>query len=279
MTIKFIVDSTTDLPSEWLKKWDIPVVTAYVNFEDESFPDDGIALPHAEFYRRLTTAKTLPRTSAMPPGLAQDAIEKQLQNAEHVVVFSLASQFSSIYNTFQLAARNVDPQRVTVVDSGTLSMSIGWQVEAAVKAAEGGATLEEVLAAARHVRERQKLWVVIDTLEYLRRSGRVNYMIASIGSLLQIKPIIDVRDGKVITSQRVRTMSRAIQTMIDLIHTQAPLERAAVLHTNFPQGAEDLKAKLADVLPPDTIVSEATPAIGVHIGPNCLGIALVRKNP
>jgi len=275
--VKLIVDSTTDLPLEWLAHWDIPVLAVYVNFGEESFLDDGIALPKAEFYRRLAASRSLPTTSAPAPGVAQQLMRRQLDNAEHVVFFTVASRFSSLYNTVRLAAQDVDPKRITVVDSGQASMGLGWMVVAAAEAAERGAGPDEVLAAARSACERLKLWAAIDTLEYLRRGGRVNTLVASLGTLLQIKPIINVKDGEVGVVQRVRTMNKAIQTLIDLAHDQAPLERLAVLHTNFPQGAADLLARLVDIAPVNTITVDVTVAIGTHVGPGCLGIASVRK--
>jgi DegV family protein with EDD domain len=204
-------------------------------------------------------------------------MRQQLDKAEHVVFFAVASAFSSLYNTVRLAAQQVDPERITVVDTGTTSMGLGWMVAAAAEAAQRGAGVEEVLAAARDTRQRLKLWAAIDTLEYLRRGGRVNALLASVGTLLQIKPIIDVKDGKVGIVQRVRTMNKAIQTLIDLAHEQAPLERLAVLHTNFSEGAANLLARLADIAPANSITVDVTTAIGTHVGPGCLGLSPVRK--
>jgi DegV family protein with EDD domain len=275
--VKLIVDSTTDLPPEWLANWDIPVLAVYVNFGEESFLDDGIALPRADFYRRLAASRALPTTSAPPPGVAQELMRKQLEKAEHVVFFTVASTFSGLYNTVRLAAQDLDPKRITVVDGAQASMGLGWMVAAAAEAAQRGAGVEEVMAAALSARERVKLCAAIDTLEYLRRGGRLNSLIASVGTLLQIKPIIDVKDGKVGIVQRVRTMTKAIQTLIDLARGQAPLERLAVLHTNYPQGAADLLTRLADIAPANTITVDVTTAIGTHVGPGCLGFASVRK--
>lgn len=275
--VKLMVDSTTDLPPEWLAKWDIPVLTAYVNFGEESFPDNGLSLTRAEFYRRLAAARVLPKTSAPSPGLAQQLLRRQLDKAEHVVAFIVASQFSSLYNTVRLAAQDVDPNRITVVDSGQASMGLGWMVVAAAEAAERGAALDEVLAAAQSTRERVRLYFTISTLEYLRRGGRVNTLVASIGTLLQIKPIIELREGVVTTIQRARTMSKATQAIIDLTHSYVPLERLAVLHTNSPGEAADLLSRLSNIAPPDTITVDVTTAIGTHVGPGGLGIALVRK--
>lgn len=275
--VKLIADSTCDLPPEWVARWDIAILHVYVNFGSESFPDDGIALPRAEFYRRLVAGKGLPTTAAPSPGTAQVLIEKQLAKAEHVVAFAVASQFSSVYNTLRLAAQEVDPARVTVIDSGQVTMGLGWMVAAAAEAAEREAGSDEVVAAAQSAHTRVKLYAAIDTLEYLRRSGRVNTFVASIGTLLQIKPIIEVKEGIVSTVQRARTLNKATQVLIDLARAQAPLERLAVLHSNFPDGAADLRERLKDIAPPETIVGDITPAIGTHLGPGSLGLSYVTK--
>jgi DegV family protein with EDD domain len=273
--VKFVVDSITDLPAEWLARWDIPVFGCYVNFGEESFVD--IELPKPEFYRRLAAASSLPRTSAGAPGVAKALIAKQLENAEHVVAFAVASQLSSIYNTIRLAAEEFGPDRVTVIDSGQASMGEGWQVVAAAEAAERGADLKEILEVIRNTRERVKLYAAIDTLEYLKRGGRVNAMFAGLGTLLQIKPIIEVKDGVVTSAQRVRTMSKAELALIDFARAQAPLEYLAVLHSNFPSGAALLKDRLADIAPPNTILVDITTALGTHVGPGALGIASVKR--
>ncbi len=276
--VKFVVDSTCDFPAEWAARWDIEVVPAFVNFEHESFPDDGVALPRTEFYRRMAASSKLPTTAAMPPGLAQEAIHKQLARAEHVVVFTLAAQFSGIYNTMVLAAKSVDAMHVSVYDSGSVSLGLGWQLFAAAQVAERGGNVEQVLATARDVRKRVHVWAAIDSLENLRRSGRVSHIVATLGTLLQIKPIVEVKEGEVTIAQRVRTMHKATQGLIDLVRAVSPLERLAILHTNYPEGGEALRQRLADVAPPDTFVTEAATAIAVHIGPGGLGVTLVSKS-
>src|SRR5258708_1447017 len=275
--VKLIVDSTCDLPPEWIARWDIIVLPCFVNFGDESFVDDGVALPRAEFYRRLIAGKGLPTTASFSPGVAKQAMERQLANAEHVVAFGVASQFSSIYNTMRLAAEEFGPDKVTVVDTGQISMGLGWMMVAAAEAAERGAGPQDVIAAAFSVRDRLKLYAAIDTLEYLRRGGRVSTLVASLGTFLQIKPLIEVKNGEVITMQRVRTMSKATQAIVDLAHSQAPLERLAVLHTHFPDGAAELHGRLKDIAPDNTITVDVTPALGTPVGPGRLAIATAKK--
>jgi DegV family protein with EDD domain len=275
--VGIVVDSTSDLPQAWLERWNIIVVPAFINWGTESYADDGVAITKPEFYRRLATSQDTPRTSAMPPGLAIDGFSRQLERFEHVVAFSVASQFSSIYNTFVLAAKQVDASRISVYDTGSVSMGHGWQLAAAAEAAERGADPEAVVQAAKDTRARTKLLAVIDTLEFLRRGGRVSYVVAGIGALLQIKPIIDVGEGVVATAARQRTSGKALQALVDMTLAFGQLERLCVIHTANERGAGALRDRLSAVAPADSIIIEATPAIGVHTGPGCLGVAVVKQ--
>jgi DegV family protein with EDD domain len=281
--VKIVTDSTSDLPPEWAKRWDIAIIPAFVVFGEQSYPDDGVAMTRAEFYRRLAESKVLPGTAAPPPQIAEDAFRAQLEKADHVVAFTVAKQFSSLYNSIRLAAEHVAPERITVIDSGTVSLAMGWQALAAAEVAARGGSLEEVIAAAQSIRERHKLVAAIDSLENLRRGGRITLLQANVGTLLQIKPILTVREGVPETLGRVRTLSKAIQTVAELARAEAPLERIAILHSNFLEGAQRLKEQLADILPTEPIdnivFSDVTTAIGTHIGPGCVGTITVRKKP
>lgn len=274
--IRLVVDSTADLPGEWLARWNILVVPAFVIFGDESFPDDGVAISRAEFYRRQATIH--PKTSAPPPGLAQEIMGRALERAEHVIAMTVASRYSGIYNTVRLAAQQFDSARVTVYDSGSLSLGIGWQVLAAAEAIERGGTLDEVMAVIRDTRARVEIWGVAESLEYLRRSGRLNTVMASIGTLLQIKPIITLKEGLVQAAQRVRTTNKAMQALMGLVRECAPLEKLAILHANAPQTADALRAQVTDIAPPDTLMVDVSSVIGAHFGPGAFGAALVRAS-
>lgn len=273
--VSLVVDSTCDVPREFVAKHGIEVVPAFVNFGAESFPDDGVALPPTEFYRRMSVEKELPRTSAMPTGLAQEAMRRQLEKSEAVLVISLSPEFSGIYNTFKLAAQQVDPARITLFDSGSVSMGYGLQVVAAAEAVARGASLEEVIAAVQSAKDRLRFYAVIDTLDNLRRSGRISYVVAGLGALLQIKPILNIKDGKADTAQRVRTHSKALQTLVEMVQAGGKLERMAIVHTNALSAAQDLRARLEAFAPAEVFIVEATPAIGVHVGPGCLAVAYI----
>jgi DegV family protein with EDD domain len=281
--VKIVIDSGQDMPPAWQAKWDIAMIPAFVNFGTESFPDDGVSLPKDEFYRRLAEAKVLPSTAAPPAAIAEDIIAGHLREAEHLLIFTVAHQFSSLYNSIRLAAQRVDAARTTVIDTGSVSMGAGWAALAAAELAAQGGDSAACEAIARSTLARGTFYAVIDTLEYLRRGGRVSGLIAGLGTILQIKPIISVKNGTVETASRVRTMGKGIQTLIDLTRASAPLERVAFLHSNAQQLGQQLHDMLADALPTgpndNVMISEVAVAIGTHIGPGCAGVIAVRKNP
>jgi DegV family protein with EDD domain len=280
--ISIVTDSTADVPRQWLDQYQIGLIPAYVNFSTESFPDDGVALSHDQFYQRLAASSALATTSAPPVGVAIEKLEAALEKADQVVVYTIAAAFSSIYNTVRLAiekitsTRNIDAGRITLCDSGFLSMGLGWQVLAAARCAANGGKLSEVLAAGQAARAKVNVWATANTLEYLRRGGRINAAVAGIGTLLQIKPIINLRESQVNIIQRVRTMPKAEQALVDLAAQAAPLGRIALMHSNYPAGAAAMQKALAalDALPAEVVTVDVSTAIGTQFGPGALGIAI-----
>jgi len=278
--IRLVVDSTTDLPQTWIERWNLAMIPAFVNFGEQSYADDGVALPRREFYNRLATSPILPTTSAMPLGLAEEILSNALVGYDRVLAFTVASHLSSIHNTVRLAAEHVDPKRITVYDSGSLSMGLGWQVAAVAEALENDSIqdVDQLITIARDVRARTEIWATADTLEYLRRGGRINPLIASIGTLLNIKPIIQFQPTQITTIQRVRSMPKAIAALAALVRGAMPIERFAAMHSNFESGVQTFIAQCGDAVPKDSppVISDVTTAIGVHFGPGALGVALVK---
>lgn len=276
MKISVLTDSASDLAASWVERYNIRVVPVYVNFGAESFVDDGVALTRSEFYVRLASAPELPTTAAPPPGIVEEAYRDLLREADHVVAITVSSDLSSVHNSMVLAANNVAPDKITVLDSGSLSMGLGWQVIAAATAAHSGADLAAVKDAARRARQQGQVYAALDTFEFLRKGGRVSWIKAGLGSLLQIKPIVAVKDGKVEPAGRVRTFKKAFDEMVKLAHTHVPLERLAVLHSNAPDRAEQLRQALVDIAPAeDVVIADVTTAIGTHVGPGGIGLAMI----
>ena len=277
--INIVTDSACDVPAKYIEKYQIGVIPAYINFGMESIPDDGKSITREEFYERIKTADPLPTTSAPPPGISEQILREALSDADHVVAVHVASKLSGIFNTSHVAAQAIGADRITLFDSGTVSMGGGWIAIAAAEAAAQGADLDAVLAAATSTRERMQLWAVPITMDYLRRSGRVNALVASLGEILQIKPIIDVANGEATSAGRVRTTKKVIEKLLDMAREQAPLERLALMHLYNHDGAQYIRESLADIAPPEnTVTVMASSAIGANFGPGGLGIALVRAS-
>jgi DegV family protein with EDD domain len=277
--ILIMTDSTCDLPPEWVRRFDVRVVPTYVHFGLESLADDGVQLPRSEFYRRLPLSAITPTTSGPPVGETLEIMKQALADADHVIGITAPAILSGIFNTFHLAAEQTDPARVTLIDSGMVSMGLGWQVVIAAEMAEAGVSPAEIERVNRTIQPRTDVWAALDTMEYLRRSGRISWATAAVGNLFQIRPLIRLHAGVVSSVTRVRTTQRAFEALVKLAHEAAPLDRLAVMHTSNLPGAQRLLDALADIHPQnETVVVEATPVLGVHVGPNGLGLGVVRQS-
>lgn len=276
--IALMTDSTCDLPPNWIERYDIHVVPTYVQFGQESLADDGVELTRAGFYERIVNAPVYPTTSAPPLGITCEVMRQALAGADHVIALTAPAQLSGIYNTFRLAAEQTAAGRVTLLDSGMLSMGMGWQVVMAAEMIAAGATPGAIVAANAQLQPRIDVWAALDTMQYLRRSGRVSWATAVVGNLLKIKPVIRLYDSTVSSVTRVRTRQNMFEALVNLAYANAPLERLAVMHTAQVEGAQQLLERLHPIHPAhEPVIVEATPVIGVHVGPNALGLAIVRE--
>jgi DegV family protein with EDD domain len=276
--IRFVTDSTCDIPADIADKHGIIVVPVFINYQDQSIADDGIQLHRDEYYKKLPTMLPHPSTSAMSPGIAEEAILRAAQDADHVIIITLAAQLSGVYNAMRLAAQKLPEARYTLIDAGNTSMALGWQVLIGAETNEKtGGDLEKVIAAIHAVRDHLKLYCALETMEYLRRSGRVSWAQANIGALLQIKPIIEVDHGDVKSIGRVRTFKRALEDLEERIRAEAPLAKLAILHSDNLTDAKKLGEMVKDIAPADMMYVFIAPAIGTNIGPGGVGVALVKE--
>jgi DegV family protein with EDD domain len=275
--IKFVTDSTCDIPPELVQKWAIGIVPAFVNYGGNSYADDGKELIREEFYARLPEMAETPTTATPPPGLAETIIKQTFAGADHLIILTAPATLSGIFNAMRLGASSLPSDRVTLMDSGTVTMALGWQVLVGAEVAAETGAVEKALDAINRVRTHQKLYAGLATMEFLRRSGRVSWALAGIGALLQIKPMLEVKDSVVLPLGRVRTFGKVVQELLALTRAQAPLDKLAILHANNPDGAHDMQDQLADIAPPETLTINITTVIGTHTGPGALGVALVTR--
>ncbi|MCE9646567.1 MAG: DegV family protein [Chloroflexi bacterium] len=278
MKIGIVTDSTSDLPAYLAEQHEILVVPSILVLDGREYAD-GIGITREEFYDRLPSLQTAPTTAAPSIGDFASPYESLLsQGCSHILSIHAAGQLTTIVNVARQAAGEF-PGRVTCVDSGSLSLGLGFQVIAAAEEAELG--LQPALNAIESTRTRLQVSAALDTMEYLKRSGRVPAAVAALGGLLSIKPMIELVDGEVKAIGAVRTTKQADQRMLNFLLERGDLERLAILHTNAEPRARALLHELMQSvrmsIPRDIIFVNVTTVIGTHVGPNGLGFAAVRK--
>jgi DegV family protein with EDD domain len=276
--IRFVTDSTCDIPAEIIDRYQIAVVPTYVNIGEASYADDGKQLDRTDYYNRLPTLTPFPTTAAPSPGVAKQFIEAAFSEADHVIILTAPARLSAIYESMRLGAADLPPDRVTLIDSQTVTMAMGYQVQIGAEVAAETGDVERVVAAITKARASIMMNALIDSLDNLRRSGRINLAAAGIGSLLQIKPIITIDDGEVVVLSRVRTSKRAREELVMRIRQQAPLERLSLLHANNLEGLAWMREQVADVAPEMVYEININPTLGTHVGPHCLGFVTLKQN-
>lgn len=275
--VRIITDSVSDLPPALAQRLGITVLPIYLLIGNESYRDDGL-LDRAAFYERLWQTPRLFGTASPPPSEFQ-AVYEQLAaaGASDIVGLFIASSLSSVASNAQLAGQQVRGARVHVLETGQVTMGLGWMAVAAAEAAAQGASVSEITALIQKMRPRTTVTGVLRSLDYVHRGGRVGWARAKMGDLLQIKPLIAIHDSEVSLLGRVRTHHRALQALADWLHQRCPLERAAVLHSGVePELQTRFRAIVQECLPAGEVpIVAVSPAFGVHVGPGAIGVAVV----
>lgn len=276
MSIAIVTDSTCDIPQNLIRKYDIHVVPNILVINDRSI-EDNEGFSRERFYTELPEMEPLPTTSTASSGTFGAVYEKLLQEpVNKVISIHAASLLSGIYNAASLAAQAFG-NHVQVIDSQQVSLGLGFQVLAAAEAMTEGLPLEKILQRVEEVRQRVRFIAMLDTLEYIRRSGRVSWARASLISLLQIKPFIELRDGVVHRRGEVRTRKKGINRLLEMLRDLYPWERLAILHSNAEVEARQLLEDLHPDMPTQPLIVNVTTIIGTHVGPNGLGFVAVVK--
>ena len=276
MTVKIITDSVADLPSQVVEELGVTVIPLILRFGEETYRD-GIDLTADEFYERLKSSKVFPVTSVPPPAAFAEAYDRLAEETDEILAVAVSSRLSA---THEVALQSIEQMkrkcRVEVIDSQTATMAEGFVVMKAAQAAKAGANLDEVMEVARKNIPRVGFLAAFDTLEYLRRGGRIGRAGALLGSVLKINPLITLKDGVVEPGGKTRSRAKAIDHLYDFAASYANIEEMAVGNTACPDEAEVLVERLGAIFPKERIYrSRMTPVIGTHTGPGMLLVAVM----
>jgi len=276
--VKIVTDSTCDLPLEIIQQFDIRVIPCYVNMGGKSYLD-GVELSRREFFQKLPDQNPIPTTSAPGIGSFVESYQ-QLANegATGIISIHISQSLSNIVNVARIAAENFTQIPVKVIDSGQLSMGLGLLALVGAKIAATGVDLKSVESGILEKKPLTNAFAKLETLEYLRRGGRLSTIQHSIVSLLDIKPITKMSNG-LSGMELIRTRKKAYARLIEIASELGPAEIVGIIHADAPelvvQVTEDLKKIWPDVTP---LISWVTPAIGAHVGPGTVCIASIQKN-
>lgn len=275
MAVRIVTDSTCDLPAEVISRLGIYVLPLYINVGSESYLD-GVDISREEFYQKLPSFRDQP-TTAVPSPQKFRAIYNALadEGATEVLSIHISQTLSGICDVARVAARETTSVPVTVFDSRQLSLGTGFLVQTAAELARTGMTVAEILPRLEAQIKRTHAGAALDTLEFLRRSGRMNAALSTIGELLQLKPILKMFDGQS-GVERVRTRKNALKRLEEMVRSFAPFEKIAFLHTNATELAHELMNEVKELLPDFEIwFEQVNPVLGAHLGPGVVGFVCI----
>lgn len=272
MSIKIVTDSTCDLPPSLIQQYDITVVPLYINFADKSYRD-GVDLSRQQFYEKLPESPVQPTTSVPGIGAFMEAYQALIANdADQIVSIHIAAKLSNTVNIARLAAEAMDDVAITVIDSHQLTVGTGLQVLEAAHLAYEGKTVSDIVAAIQDMRPRLYTFAALDTLTYLRRSGRLSNFQAILGSLLDLKPLLSMNHNE-INMDKVRTQKRAMDWLVKFFGDLGALEQVVLVHTNASARLQTLWQRVMHLVPhiSSPIAVDVTPVLGAHLGPGVVG--------
>ena len=277
MSIRIVTDSTCDLPAELVSKHAITVIPMYINVGAQEYRD-GIDMTRQEFYERLPNFKPAATTAIPSPEIFRLTYEKlAAEGATEILSIHISTKLSSVVGIASQAIREITSVPVTVFDSRQLSLGTGFQVLNAAQAAEDGHSMSEILSMLESQIARTHVFAALDTLEFLRRSGRMHSALSFLGTLLQIKPFLKMYNGNP-TAERIRTRNGAMKRLIELLNEAHPFEKVALLHSRAEDRAQALLQQVRHLLPAgEILVEEINPVLGAHIGPGVVGFAVISK--
>jgi DegV family protein with EDD domain len=275
--VAIVTDSTAYLPKDLQKKFDINVIPLTVIWENETF-QDGVDIQPDDFYKRLLTSRTMPTTSQVTVPAMEELFKRLLDSGNDVLGIFLSSKFSGTVES-AIMAREKLPQvsdKIAIVDSLLTIMAMGWPVLTAARAAQTGKSLVECRRIAENARDNSGVLFVVDTLEFLRRGGRIGGAQALLGTALKIKPVLEMQNGKIEPVEKIRTKTKALERILELvierIGQRTPV-RIATVHSNAKEEAQSLlETAIARLNPIETLCCPLSPVIGTQLGPGTVAL-------
>jgi DegV family protein with EDD domain len=275
MTVRVVTDSTADLPAEIVRDLDVTVVPAYINIRGRSYKD-GVDITSDEVYRELVESDTPITTSQPPPEDFVRAYRNVLKEADDIISIQATSKLSGIYQSAVQAREMIGGKgRIEVVDSSSVSMGLGLTTIAAAKLAKAGGSISGVIEETRSAISQVHIWAIFDTLKYVFRGGRLGRATALLGGVLNVRPVLTMKDGVLSPVGLVRTRVRGIEKLLDNINKFRTVHDIGIVHSSTPDEAQTLRCRLSALLDKNRIyVSRLGPALGVHGGPGTLILAV-----
>ncbi len=274
-TVKVVTDSISDIPADVAAELGITVVPCNVHFGQQVYRD-GIDLTNEEFYSRLVASSELPTTSQPSAGVFEETYRRLGSDGAAILSIHIPARVSGTLNSAHIARQALPDLSIAVVDSTQISMALGWLVIKAARAAREEMNMNRILEMVNATIPRLRLLAMLETLEYVYRGGRIGKAQALMGTLLKVKPVIQVLNGEVLPIENVRTKRKALRRLIELVQALGPLEEVAIIHSSNAAGAREVRQMMASLHPVERIpVVEAGPVLGTHAGPGAVGIACV----
>lgn len=278
--IAVVTDSTTYLPPELVQQYNITIAPQVLIWGDQTYRD-GVDITSEQFFTRLKTTKVMPTTSQVAVLSFQEIFQDLVNKDFEVLALLVSSKLSGTNQSAAQAKELMGPagEKVHIVDSQSVAMALGFQALAVARALQGGASLKEAIALAEKSHTYTGVFFAVDTLEFLHRGGRIGGAQRFIGSVLNMKPILAIQDGRVEGVERIRTKSKAHERVLELVvektRGKSPI-RIATLHANAAEDAKALLARAQQQLNPiESIFTEVSPTVGTHAGPGTVGLAFM----
>lgn len=273
--VAIVTDSTCNLPPETLEKYDIHVIPQILNWGGQSL-QDGVDITTEDFYDRLATSSELPTTSQPSPGQFHEFFSEVAESADSIVGLFVSENLSGTLASAHAAKAMMDDYPLEIVDSKSASLGLGLLAMSAGRAAQAGMSAPEIAAQARAEVPTLRVLFVVDTLEYLHKGGRIGGAQRLMGSLLSIKPVLHIEDGRIEPMASVRTKKKAVKHMTDAFSAEVAGKsrvHAGVIHARAPEAAAELAQWVQETANPDElVVAELSPVIGTHVGPGTVGM-------